>query len=294
MSPHPLITITGSEMTLVSLHESHIESNVSMLGIKRKLAECNYDQITKVVESNTLLENKCKIIIYFLKNGKEKRFGGIGSFIEGSVSEPEFNNFLEILKSKLPTHAIWTNKIAEKIEKKTLDGAMKFKLTPSANYFLFKKYRHSGERGLYIGLYIFLNLIFLGLGIFMAGGVFMAGPPYNINFMLILIPPGLIMIYFTLKSLGLIFRGGMYKAFLYDTHLKLNHRFRSREIRLTDIGLIERTIVNVRTRNSETNHLTESYEYEFIIRPQKIRFVIGELHAKIFIQKIKEAGVKVE
>ncbi len=294
MENQPLISLSAGDMTAISVFENKLELSVGSLGITRKIGECELSQVSRVTQSTTLLENKCKLVIYYMKDGKEKRLGGFGQIIEGSLSEPEFAKFIEILKSKLPETALWQDKLAEKIEKSSKDGFQKFNLSPVTRMLFFKKYHHSGERMIYVVLYTILHVILLGLGLFLAIGVYLETGKMGVESYIISTVIGLLMVFFSLKSFILLFSGGMYKLLLSDSFMKINHRYFGKTIHFQEISEIDYTIIKLRTRNNQNYNVTESYEYEFVVLPQKMKFVIGEMQAKILIDKLKEKGLKVK
>lgn len=73
----------------------------------RKLKECRVDQITKVVIKTAFgLGEEISIRIYFLENGKEKKFQPINALV---ISEAT-SDFLDDLKSRISTQASWEDK----------------------------------------------------------------------------------------------------------------------------------------------------------------------------------------
>lgn len=88
------------------------ENGMVAVSFIRKLKECRYDQVVKVVQKNTSLGggDELSFRIYFIDNGKEQSF----PWVQARVNSPQTKECLEHMKLVFPETVIWTDARNEK------------------------------------------------------------------------------------------------------------------------------------------------------------------------------------
>ncbi len=115
----------------------------------KKVAECRIDQITKVVQKNTSmgLGEELSFRIYYLENGKEKKF----PWIPVLITSQNGIDFFEELKNRVSPQVIWEDKrVGNTVDE---SGGKIFDIQ-----FLPLGYSGSGlSRGVQIWMYLFIT-----------------------------------------------------------------------------------------------------------------------------------------
>ncbi len=105
-------------------YEFGFEGDVLYCHLIRRMKECRLDQITKVVQKKPSIGmgEEISFRIYFIENGKEKKF----PWVQAMIINPSTKEFLEDLKSRLPSHVMWEDKREE--TSKSDDGRLVYDL----------------------------------------------------------------------------------------------------------------------------------------------------------------------
>jgi hypothetical protein len=133
------IEYSNDNMIDVALEGNTLENYNMLMGKKRIISSCDINHITRITTGLTFLEEKQKLTIYYNKDGKEKRFGGLGFFLEGNLSNPEFSKFINALKAVLPDHVRWEEKSSAKKVVSTETGGTFLPINPCMEYVVVQK-----------------------------------------------------------------------------------------------------------------------------------------------------------
>lgn len=117
----------------------------------RKLKECRFDQVIKVVQKHTSMGggDEMSFRIYFMENGKEQSFPWVQAFVNKSSTK----ECLEYMKSAFPATVLWTDKREEKSTDTSGRKIYDLQILP---------FGYAGA-GLPRGLQLWLYLIFLSV-----------------------------------------------------------------------------------------------------------------------------------
>jgi hypothetical protein len=293
MENQALAYYVPNQMTHVSIDGNTLENYHELMGKKRIITTCTVDQITRITTGLSFLEEKQKLVIYYNKDGKEKRFGGMGFSLEGSLSDPEFAKFLERLKAVLPASVQWEEKASAKKVKETADGGLAYPLTPVMNMLLYKRRFHSGERIIMVSmLYIFSFILApIGLVMVVGAGIF---ETKSYGETMLLGGLGGAMAAIGIMPLMIGFKkGGLYTALLSNDQLQVNYAYSSKIIKLSEINSIALQRTNLTIKNMESYNKTNSVEFDFVVN-NSVKFTMGESTGSQFIEALKEKGKEVE
>jgi len=121
--------------------------SVSMI---RKLKECRYDQVTKVVQKKTPLSgDEVSFRIFFMENGTEKTF----PWVQSLITAPSTKECMEFMKAAFPSTVQWIDQREEVAKDETGRKKYDLQVLPLG---------YAGA-GLGRGLQIWLYMIFLGV-----------------------------------------------------------------------------------------------------------------------------------
>lgn len=117
----------------------------------RKLKECRFDQVTKVVQKHTTMGggDEMSFRIYFMENGKEQSF----PWVQALINKPATKDCLEHMKSVFPSTVQWTDKREETTTDASGRKVYDLQILP---------FGYAGA-GLPRGLQLWLYLIFLAV-----------------------------------------------------------------------------------------------------------------------------------
>jgi hypothetical protein len=282
-----------NQMTHVSINENSLENYHKIMDKKRMVSSCTFDQVTRVTTGLSFLEEKQKLVIYYTKEGKEKRFGGIGFSLEGNLSDPEFANFLDRLKAVLPASVQWEEKASAKKVKTTADGGQAYPLTPVMNMLLYKRRFHSGERIIMVSMMYVFSFILAPLGLFMVvgAGIF---ETKSIGETAMLGGLGGALAAIGIMPLMIGFKkGGLYTTLLNDEQIQVNFAYSSKILKLSEITTISVRKTNLTIKNMDNYNKTNSVELDFTVN-NSLKFTMGESTGFQFIEALKEKGKEVE
>ena len=90
----------------------------------KRLKQCGLNQVVKVTKKKTSLGagDEVSFRIYFVENGKEKKF----PWIQANIADVNTKSFFEDLKGRLGTHVLWEDRT--KVKNQGVEGMMSYDL----------------------------------------------------------------------------------------------------------------------------------------------------------------------
>ncbi len=257
-----------------------------VFGKESLIASCELQDIVRIVKDISMLENKAKYLIYYSKNGKEKRLGGMAFSIEGNAIDSKFQQFVALLEASVPKNTIWQDKASAKAMSTTKMGVDKFPIAGNM-YFLFMKMpSHAGMRKVIAAMHIIaaffsaLIVLMLLIPLVLSDDLLTSA----LVFLIIAVPLGA---YATLVLRTAFLKSGLFCALLTDTDLQINYAVQSKAIPFNAIEKFSNRIVQLGIVQNGAR--SSSVQYEFQVN--NVKFIMGENAAQIFIEKAKSKGL---
>lgn len=281
-----IYVIEGAVKQSIRLTETSIEVFVDTFGKERTIASCEVQEVVRIIKDVSMMENKAKYIIYYSRNGKEKRLGGMAFSVEGNAINDQFQKFVSSLEAQVPAQTIWQDKASAKAMSTTKTGVDKFPIAASL-YFLFMRMpSHAGMRNFIVILH-YIAAFFSAKIVLVVSIALVLSDDFLVGLLMFVLFAGTLGIYAALVFRTAFARNGLYSAIITDHDLQINYAVKSKTIPFNTIEKFSNRIVQLDIIQNGARSSSVQYEFEV----NNVKFTMGENAAHSFIEKAKNKGL---
>lgn len=272
-------------------HELHVALDGTTLeyydqpfGKKRVIMSCGTADITRIVSVHIGSEAAKHTIFFSDAKGDEKRFGGIGYSLMGTMADPTFAELVGRLKERVP-ETLWQTAEPPSTVKTASDNSL---IYPIATEFFGGKGISPDSLGKVLA-YFFSGVLFVMGGVALTA---LAGDQ-NLAYKLFLASWGVLLIVPSLAPLSMLFRGGMFRAKVSDDALAVNKAVTTQSFPWRDIETITATKETVKITLRKPDRTIIAVVIEVVIN-NRYDFRLDEGTGEKFLEELERRGVAVE